>query len=75
MLLFDPTNAKSSAYNPLLEVRRGEWEVRDVQNIADILVDPEGKLAKHYDDVDPDTHTDEVLADIKTLSEAWKSTL
>lgn len=45
-LLFDPTNTKSSAYNPLLEVRRGEWEVRDVQNIADILVDPEGSLEK-----------------------------
>jgi len=46
VLLFDPTNVKSSAYNPLLEVRRGEWEVRDVQNIADILVDPEGSLEK-----------------------------
>ena len=46
VLLFDPTNPKSSAYNPLLEVRRGEWEVRDVQNIADILVDPEGSLEK-----------------------------
>ncbi|OBX17698.1 conjugal transfer protein TraG [Erythrobacter sp. QSSC1-22B] len=46
VLLFDPTNANSSAYNPLLEVRRGEWEVRDVQNIADILVDPEGSLEK-----------------------------
>ena len=46
VLLFDPTNAKSSAYNPLLEVRRGEWEVRDVQNIADVLVDPEGSAGK-----------------------------
>ncbi|MCM2505895.1 conjugal transfer protein TraG [Aureimonas altamirensis] len=46
VLLFDPTNARSSAYNPLLEVRRGEWEVRDVQNVADILVDPEGSLDK-----------------------------
>ena len=46
VLLFDPTNPNSSAYNPLLEVRRGEWEVRDVQNIADILVDPEGSLEK-----------------------------
>ena len=46
VLLFDPTNARSDAYNPLLEVRRGEWEVRDVQNIADILVDPEGSLEK-----------------------------
>lgn len=46
MLLFDPTNPTSSAYNPLLEVRRGDKEVRDVQNIADILVDPEGALDK-----------------------------
>ena len=46
VLLFDPTNAKSAAYNPLLEVRRGEREVRDVQNVADVLVDPEGSLEK-----------------------------
>jgi type IV secretion system protein VirD4 len=46
VLLFDPTNTQSTAYNPLLEVRRGEWEVRDVQNIADVLVDPEGALEK-----------------------------
>jgi type IV secretion system protein VirD4 len=46
VLLFDPTNTASHAYNPLLEVRRGPWEVRDVQNIADILVDPEGALEK-----------------------------
>jgi type IV secretion system protein VirD4 len=45
-LLFDPTNAASGAYNPLLEVRRGEWEVRDVQNVADVLVDPEGSLER-----------------------------
>ncbi|MDI6025935.1 conjugal transfer protein TraG [Corticibacterium sp. UT-5YL-CI-8] len=46
VLLFDPTNVNSAAYNPLLEVRRGEWEVRDVQNVADVLVDPEGSLEK-----------------------------
>ena len=46
VLLFDPTNPASSAYNPLLEVRRGACEVRDVQNIADVLVDPEGALEK-----------------------------
>ena len=46
VLLFDPTNANSAAYNPLLEVRKGEWEVRDVQNVADVLVDPEGSLEK-----------------------------
>jgi type IV secretion system protein VirD4 len=46
VLLFDPTNSGSAAYNPLLEVRRGEWEVRDVQNVADVLVDPEGSLER-----------------------------
>lgn len=46
VLLFDPTNVDSAAYNPLLEVRRGQWEVRDVQNVADVLVDPEGSLEK-----------------------------
>jgi type IV secretion system protein VirD4 len=46
VLLFDPTNSRSAAYNPLLEVRRGEWEVRDVQNVADVLVDPEGSLER-----------------------------
>lgn len=44
VLLFDPTNPASTPYNPLLEVRQGEWEVRDVQNVADVLVDPEGSL-------------------------------
>jgi type IV secretion system protein VirD4 len=46
VLLFDPTNVLSAAYNPLLEVRRGEWEIRDVQNVADVLVDPEGSLER-----------------------------
>jgi len=45
-LLFNPTDAASAHYNPLLEVRRGVNEVRDVQNIADILVDPEGALER-----------------------------
>ncbi len=46
VLLFDPTDPVSAAYNPLLEVRRGDSEVRDVQNVADILVDPEGQLER-----------------------------
>ena len=45
-LLFNPTDVRSARYNPLLEVRRGADEVRDVQNIADILVDPEGALER-----------------------------
>ncbi len=45
-LLFNPTDLASAKYNPLLEVRKGQFEVRDVQNIADILVDPEGALER-----------------------------
>lgn len=48
---FDPTSLSSARFNPLLEVRLGSHEVRDVQNIADILVDPEGALERrsHWD--------------------------
>lgn len=31
------------------------------------LIDPAGNLAKHYDKVNPETHSAEVLADLKTL--------
>jgi type IV secretion system protein VirD4 len=50
-LLFDPTDPNSARFNPLLEVRKGSHEVRDVQNIADILVDPEGARERrdHWD--------------------------
>lgn len=43
---FDPTDFSSARFNPLMEVRKGASEVRDVQNIADILVDPEGTLER-----------------------------
>lgn len=43
-LLFNPTDIRSARFNPLIEVRKGVDEVRDVQNIADVLVDPEGAL-------------------------------
>ena len=50
ILRFDPTSAGSSRYNPLLEVRLGNNEVRDAQNIADILVDPNGDRTRdHWD--------------------------
>lgn len=48
VLRFAPTRADSHAFNPLLEVRRGANEVRDVQNIVEILVDPAGD-ARHQD--------------------------
>ena len=31
------------------------------------LIDPDGKVAVHYAKVDPDTHSEEVLADLARL--------
>ncbi|MFZ2028830.1 MAG: type IV secretory system conjugative DNA transfer family protein [Vitreimonas sp.] len=48
VLRFAPTHAASARFNPLFEVRRGANEVRDVQNIVEIIVDPAGD-ARHED--------------------------
>lgn len=32
------------------------------------LIDPEGRIAKHYETVDPETHSGELLADLKALT-------
>jgi type IV secretion system protein VirD4 len=39
---FEPTSTDSLHFNPLLEIRKGLSEVKDTQNVADILVDPTG---------------------------------
>jgi type IV secretion system protein VirD4 len=48
VLIFAPTRADSCRFNPLFEVRRGADEVRDVQNIVEIIVDPAGD-GRHQD--------------------------
>lgn len=52
-LRFDPTSSEGSSarYNPILEVRRGDHEVRDAQNIAEMLVDPDGDGGQDHWDV------------------------
>jgi len=40
IIRFAPTRLDSATFNPLLEVRRGHSEVRDVQNIVEILTTP-----------------------------------
>jgi type IV secretion system protein VirD4 len=42
VLRFAPTRQDSAAFNPLMEVRIGVNEVRDVQNIIEIIADPAG---------------------------------
>jgi type IV secretion system protein VirD4 len=49
ILKFDPANPDGSScrFNPLSEVRlRTEFEIKDIQNIVQILVDPEGKAGQ-----------------------------
>lgn len=69
-LLADSDNTTATAYGVLKD-----YKLLKLASRQSFLIDPEGKIAKHYADVDPDTHTDEVLADITTLSEVWQSTL
>ena len=39
---FNPTDPESARYNPLLEIRKGPNEIRDAQNIVEMLVNPDG---------------------------------
>lgn len=49
VIYFNPNDPTSSHFNPLLEVRLGDLEVRDVQNIADMIVDPDGRgMGDHW---------------------------
>ena len=50
VICFEPTSQDGACWNPLLEVRKGNNEVKDVQNIADVLVDPSGsaKARDHW---------------------------
>lgn len=51
VLYFNPTDpAYSAHFNPLLEVRDDDNQVRDVQNISDQIVDPHGRGKEtHWD--------------------------
>jgi len=42
---FAPTDPNTARWNPLFEVRKGPSEIADIQNIVNILVDPEGTKA------------------------------
>jgi type IV secretion system protein VirD4 len=41
-LFFNPTRPDSARFNPLLEIRKGAHEVRDAQNVVEMLVNPDG---------------------------------
>ena len=48
----------------------GKFRDMTIAKRESFLVDPSDKIVKHYKKVNPDTHSEEVLADIKTLQAA-----
>lgn len=45
VIYFAPTDRNTARFNPLFEVRKGEREIADIQNIVGVLVDPLGAKA------------------------------
>jgi type IV secretion system protein VirD4 len=41
ILYFNPNSRATTRFNPLLEIRRGDFEVRDAQNIANMIIEPD----------------------------------
>ncbi|MGH8495361.1 MAG: peroxiredoxin [Gammaproteobacteria bacterium] len=64
-LLSDPDGEVSRNYGVLTSI--GPMKFADRESF---LIDPEGRIVKHYDDVDPDAHSGDVLADLKALQAA-----
>ena len=67
-ILADVNNETTKAYGVLRD-----YKLIKLASRQSFLIDPDGKIAKHYKKVDPDTHTDEVLADIKTFKSDGES--
>ncbi len=62
VILADEDGATADAYGVLRD-----YKLIKIASRQSFLVNPEGVIAKHYEDVDPDTHTQEVLADLETM--------
>ena len=62
-LLADSTKTTASAYG----VIRGLPGALGVAQRETFLIDPSGKIAKHYQSVNPKGHSEMVLADIKAM--------
>ncbi len=67
-LLADPTKQVTKEYG-VLKTYMGVMEMarRDT-----FIIDPQGRIAKHYESVNPDGHSKVVLDDLKALKAAYK---
>ena len=64
-LLADTSGAAADAYGVKTRMLGMTMAKRQT-----FLIDPEGRVAKHYADVDPDTHSGEIIADLEELQSA-----
>jgi thioredoxin-dependent peroxiredoxin len=62
-LLADPTKKTAESYGVLHSVM-GLMEIAARETF---IIDPQGRIAKHYSSVDPKGHSQAVLADLKVL--------
>lgn len=63
-ILADVDGKTAKAYGVLRD-----YKLLKLASRQSFLINPQGKIAKHYDDVDPEKHTNDVLADIKAFME------
>ena len=68
-LLADPTKAVTKKYG-VLKTYMGMMEMAQRETF---IIDPQGRIAKRYETVDPDGHSKVVLDDLKALEAANKS--
>jgi len=61
-ILSDSGGQVSDAYGVLRD-----YKMVQIASRQSFLVNPDGIVVKHYADVDPDDHTEQVLADLKSL--------
>jgi len=61
-LLADSDSSVAKRYNVLRNLL-----VMKIASRQSFLIGPDGKIVKHYESVDPKTHTAEVLADLRAL--------
>ena len=64
-ILADTEKQAATAYSVIMKI--GPMELAKRQSF---LINPDGLIVKHYDKVDPENHSEEVLADISRLSQA-----
>lgn len=62
-LLADPEGTTADAYGV-----KTKWLGMSMAKRQTFLIDPHGNIAKHYENVDPDTHSAELLADLAELT-------